>query len=285
MEINQNHFLKGCPVVPTPNKGGPLNPELIIVHDTAGALDYRGSVSWLCNPQAKASAHFVIGRAGEVTQLASCRVKTWHAGQSAYKGRQNVNNFAIGIEIANPGRLVLNSSGKVARASFGEEYGVAKYNLEFHQTAAHGSGWWMPYPKAQLDAVVSLCAALSETYNIKKLAAHFEISPGRKIDVGPQFPLSWLRAKIEGRADGDNSVEVEIGTPLRQWPSLFSENVLTTVSPESTFGTLISSGEFLPAGENLPASWLENPEKKILWHRVSINNTSGWVLAANVRML
>ncbi len=283
LTINKNHFAEGVKIVPTPNKGGGLNPSLLIVHDTAGALDYRGSVSWLCNPQAKASAHFVVGRAGEIVQLASCLVKTWHAGKSSYKGKPNVNDFSIGIEIANPGKLTVSPGAKVARASFGATYDIKTYGIEFKETPSHGPGWWMPYTQAQLDAVLSLSMAIRDRYEITSCAAHFEISPGRKIDVGPQFPLPWLKAKLEGRQDGANVVEVEIGTPIRMWPSVFPENVIHTIEGKA-FGELITSGEFFPAGQDLPREWVENPTKKILWHKVDVGGNVGWVLSTNVRM-
>lgn len=286
MLINKNHFAEGVKVSPTPNKGGALNPTLLVVHDTAGALDYKGSVSWLCNPQAKASAHFVVGRKGEIVQLASCLVKTWHAGKSSYKGRQNVNDFSIGIEIANPGKLELTADGKAARASFGATYNIKTYALEQHTSPAHGFGWWMPYTQAQLDAVLNLSIAIRDRYNITSCAAHFEISPGRKIDVGPQFPLSWLKAKLEGRKDDCNLVEMEVSTPIRQWPSIFTQNVVGHVHEEHTVAELLSSGEFFPAGENLPQEWIDFPERKILWHKVRTHDeTVGWVLATNVRMI
>jgi len=285
LRITPNHFVEGIPVVPTPNKGGSLDPTLLIVHDTAGALDYRGSVSWLCNPQAKASAHFVIGRKGEVVQLASCRVKTWHAGKSSYLGRQNVNDFSIGIEIANPGKLTVASGAKVARASFGAEYSIADYRIEFRESAAHGPGWWMPYTKPQLDAVLALAMAIRDKYEITRCAAHFEISPGRKIDVGPQFPLAWLKQKMEGREDADNIAMLEKGTPIRQWPSLFPTNVIKDVEGDGMIVDIVTSGEFFPAGQDLPPDWVSNAEKKILWYKVNTGEVSGWVLAANVKLL
>ena len=48
---------KPAPWRATPNLGGPLRPELIVLHETASRLDAAGSISWLCNPSAKASAH------------------------------------------------------------------------------------------------------------------------------------------------------------------------------------------------------------------------------------
>jgi len=64
----------------------------IILHNTAGG--FEGSVSWLCNPQAKASAHLVIPRSGgEIAALVNERDAAWHAGSSKW------NHCSIGIEI------------------------------------------------------------------------------------------------------------------------------------------------------------------------------------------
>lgn len=65
---------------------------LLVWHETAGA--YAGSVSWLCNPKAQASAHLVVREDGlEATQLVELGEKAWHA--AAY------NPQAIGVEHAN----------------------------------------------------------------------------------------------------------------------------------------------------------------------------------------
>lgn len=64
----------------------------IILHNTAGG--FLGSVSWLCNPQAKASAHLVIPRSGgEIAALVNEKDAAWHAGSHQW------NHRSIGIEI------------------------------------------------------------------------------------------------------------------------------------------------------------------------------------------
>src|SRR5437879_8831444 len=78
----------------TPNQssrhGTPV--QLLVWHETAGA--YAGSVSWLCNPQAQASAHLVIREDGlEAMQLVKLGEKAWHA--AAFNGR------SVGVEHAN----------------------------------------------------------------------------------------------------------------------------------------------------------------------------------------
>jgi N-acetylmuramoyl-L-alanine amidase CwlA len=66
--------------------------DLLVWHETAGA--YAGSVSWLCNPQADASAHLVVREdGGEVTQLVHLSEKAWHAAA--------FNSRAVGVEHAN----------------------------------------------------------------------------------------------------------------------------------------------------------------------------------------
>lgn len=47
----------------------------------------------------RVSAHFFIARDGCITQYASTLMRAWHAGQSSFNGRDNCNDFAIGIEL------------------------------------------------------------------------------------------------------------------------------------------------------------------------------------------
>lgn len=78
----------------TPNQSSRngVKPDLLVWHETAGA--YTGSVSWLCNPAAQASAHVVVQEDGlGSTQLVHLADKAWHA--VAYNSR------GVGVEHAN----------------------------------------------------------------------------------------------------------------------------------------------------------------------------------------
>jgi N-acetylmuramoyl-L-alanine amidase len=92
----KNHILHlgGKPVAqrPTPNRGGPLKVDYLVMHYTA-ALSAAGAISWLCNPAAKASAHLVIAQDGTVTQLAPLNVVCWHAGKSTWAKRSGCNSI------------------------------------------------------------------------------------------------------------------------------------------------------------------------------------------------
>jgi N-acetyl-anhydromuramyl-L-alanine amidase AmpD len=202
---------KAAPFVRTPNQGGRLEPTLIVLHDTAGRLAKGSSVAWLCNPNAKASAHLVVERDGSVTQLVEFDRVAWHAGQSSWRGRSGCNAFAIGIEIVNPGKLT--GTPKKATAWFGESYGP-EFGIARASTSIHGNGCWMPYTEDQLRTVERLIAALAREYPIGEVVAHHDISPARKVDTTPL--MDWPRTPCWNPTAG-TSAEASAGT--RRYPS------------------------------------------------------------------
>jgi N-acetylmuramoyl-L-alanine amidase len=252
----------------TPNKGGAVTPEVIVLHDTAGRLDHVSSVRWLCDPAARASAHFVVGRAGEVVQLAPTNVSTWHAGASNHGGRANVNGFSVGIEIVNPG-IMQSAPGGGARAWFGQVFPVADHGIEHRATPQHGAGLWMPYTEAQVDTVTALCLALRAAYpSIAALTTHWAISPGRKVDTNPLFPLDAVRARVMGRQDApsqadDTDAVTTVGVNLRRWPSL-ADNVIEVLARGRRV-RIVRSGVFT------------NGEETARWFLVATGDNEGWV--------
>ena len=47
----------------------------------------------------KVSSHFLIKRDGEITQFVSILDRAWHAGVSSFEGREDCNDYSIGIEL------------------------------------------------------------------------------------------------------------------------------------------------------------------------------------------
>lgn len=189
-----------APFKPSPNVGGALKPEYIVLHDTASGLNDSGSISWLTDKKSKVSAHIVIGRDGRITQLVPFNVKAWHAGQSVWRGRQLLNGFSIGIEIVNPGRLSKIGEGVykgVCTLDTNKDHSLL---VQHARTAAHGDGYWLAYSDAQIRAVRELCQAICSEYPIKEIVTHWLISPGRKVDTNPLFPLEQLRQSCLGGA-------------------------------------------------------------------------------------
>ncbi len=89
---------------PSPNFRTGRNGKKIIAivnHITVGAAD--GALSWLCNPQAQASAHYLVTKTGQIFQLVKDEDTAWHAGivnkpnWSLYDGT-NPNYYTLGIE-------------------------------------------------------------------------------------------------------------------------------------------------------------------------------------------
>lgn len=210
---------RAVPFVPTPNQGGRIEPTLIVKHDTAGRLDWGSSVKWLADPKAKASAHFVIERDGSITQMVACDRAAWHAGKSTWRGLANCNARSIGCELVSPG--LLTRRGDRAYAWFGESWPLSDC-IEIDAPSHGGHGWWLPYDPRQLDADFKLTRALAIAYpRITDVVGHFEISPGRKVDVGPHYPLKHARAILADRSAPDEKLVAaaqERLTLLGYWP-------------------------------------------------------------------
>ena len=61
-----NHVLQGAKFLKANASGGPLEPALIVLHDTAGRLEKGSSVNWLRSKGCKVSAHVVVELDGTV---------------------------------------------------------------------------------------------------------------------------------------------------------------------------------------------------------------------------
>ncbi|MBL4914802.1 1,6-anhydro-N-acetylmuramyl-L-alanine amidase AmpD [Shewanella schlegeliana] len=123
-----------------------------------GCLDIEADESFKALQGLEVSAHFLIRRDGELVQYVSCDSRAWHAGVSEFDGRQNCNDFAIGIE--------LEGTDDVA------------------------------YSDEQYQRLIELTHSLFTHYpalNKDRVTGHSDIAPGRKTDPGSRF--DWLRYK------------------------------------------------------------------------------------------
>jgi N-acetylmuramoyl-L-alanine amidase len=187
----------------SPNQSrGAIEPQYLVMHYTAGA-SASSSVRWLCDKQAKASAHLVIGRDGGVTQLVDFNRKAWHAGRSRWNGREGVNGFSIGIELANSGPLT-GGAGRW-RTAFGSRVDDENVIVAVHPNDGVERGWER-YTEAQLGRVRDVASALVDEYGLKEIVGHEDVAPGRKTDPGPAFPMASFRAIVEGRKEDSGPV-------------------------------------------------------------------------------
>lgn len=108
------------------------------------------------------SAHFLIERDGQISQFVSCNERAWHAGQSLYAGRDNCNDFSVGIELEGTDDL--------------------------------------PFSDAQYEALCDLILLLLAAYPAltpERICGHSDIAPGRKTDPGPAFDWQRLRTALQ----------------------------------------------------------------------------------------
>lgn len=171
----ENHRLSGARQLPSPNfnerpAGEPLS--LLVIHNISlppgqfgtghVALFFQNRLPVDADPfyeeirELEVSAHLLIERDGAVTQFVDFDKRAWHAGASRFDGRDNCNDFAIGIE------------------------------LEGTDSE--------PYTDAQYQALQAATRALQAAYPAitrDRITGHSDIAPGRKTDPGPAF--DWLR--------------------------------------------------------------------------------------------
>ncbi|XBQ15031.1 MAG: N-acetylmuramoyl-L-alanine amidase [Oceanicaulis sp.] len=187
----------------SPNRSGVITPRFLVIHYTAGR-SLQSTVNWFQNKQAKASAHLVIGRKGEIVQMVPFNRKAWHAGRSSWGEATGLNNCSIGIELDNAGELSKTEGGEW-RAWFGETYKDKEVLVAPHRLDPPGSGpsGWHVFTPEQLDALHAAAAALHEKYGFEAVLGHDDIAPNRKRDPGPAFPMSALRGRLYGRAEDE----------------------------------------------------------------------------------
>lgn len=275
----RNHKLEGFDFTPARLMGGVIVPEVVVIHDTASPLDAGNAANYL-RTTTKASVHFVIEIDGSIEQQVPANRRAGHAGQSTFQGRSDVNAFSIGIELVNPGRMTRSGFGG-AVSWWGKDFGYSEFKLVDLTTKEHGAGVWMPYPEAQIAALMGLLQALFEAVKtLRDITTHWYISPGRKIDTNPLFPLESIRARILGR-DDPAIIKAEVdslpsneatyvradvrGTTLnmRRWPSL-NPNVIAAI-PDGVVLPVLREGIF--GGK--------------AWLLVQFDGREGWVSAAH----
>ena len=109
----------------------------------------------------KVSAHLLITRQGDVTQYVSLGDRAWHAGKSVFLGKENCNDFSIGIEL----------EGTDDR----------------------------PYTEVQYQRLADITRVIMREYpeiRIENIVGHCDISPDRKTDPGVSFDWKKYRHLI-----------------------------------------------------------------------------------------
>ena len=127
----------------TPNvsAGRRITPKAIVLHHTAGS--YAGSVAWCMDPASRVSYHAIVAKDGKRTVLADPDERTWHAGVSSWRGKRDLNSWAIGA--AFEGDTNKRELGEPEMASMAEylvplmkRYGLTLADVTDHRTVSPG---------------------------------------------------------------------------------------------------------------------------------------------------
>lgn len=160
--------------------------DTIVLHATDGA-NAMSSAHYLARNDTSVSAHVVVARSGQVIQLLPFNARAWHAGISEYEGRRQFNDFSIGIEIDNAGRLHRRENRFFSW--FNKEYPLD----EVFTTVENGhAAYYHRYTRVQVGQVAEICALLKSRYLIRWLLRHSDITI-RKSDPGPAFPFDEVK--------------------------------------------------------------------------------------------
>ena len=104
------------------------------------------------------SAHLFIERDGKINQFVSFNDRAWHAGVSQFEGRDNCNDFSIGIELEGSDDI--------------------------------------PYTDEQYRQLIAVTQSLQSYYPAiltARIVGHCDIAPGRKTDPGSAFDWAYYK--------------------------------------------------------------------------------------------
>ena len=117
MRIN-NHLIADIKFLESPNfntrpKGTSIN--LLVIHSISlppkvygsnhienfflNKLDHSLDPFYEEIKELKVSTHLLIKRDGEIIQFVPFNMRAWHAGESSFDGKDNCNDYSIGIEL------------------------------------------------------------------------------------------------------------------------------------------------------------------------------------------
>ncbi len=180
------HWLNQARRVPSPNhneRPAGMAVDLLVIHSISlppgefggpaieqlftNCLPADGHPYFQGIHQLQVSAHLLIRRDGELVQFVPFDRRAWHAGKSQHRGRENCNDFSIGIE------------------------------LEGTDTG--------PFEPAQYQALAQVIRTLLQAYptlSRQQIAGHSDIAPGRKTDPGTGFDWAHLNRLLDGLMAG-----------------------------------------------------------------------------------
>jgi N-acetylmuramoyl-L-alanine amidase len=173
------------------------HPKYLVMHLTTGT-QLQSTINHFRNAGSGVSTHLVIGRDGRVIQMVPFNHAAYHAGSGSWEGDSKLNYLSIGIELDNAGRVKQDKNGNwVKRKHIIPANRVIKARHKNDPIDRHYEG----YTEAQLKAAQCVARALVNKYQLKDIIGHDDISPDRRYDPGPLFPMEDWREDLIGQKE------------------------------------------------------------------------------------
>ena len=180
MNIDNSFFLEKAKICLSPNSSDRKSNEvsLLVIHNISlppgnyggdhiekfftNQLDHEEHPYFQDIADLKVSSHLLIKRDGSITQFVPFNKKAWHAGISTFRGREDCNEFSIGIEL--------------------EGTDESKYEKEQYESLIYVTKELMSFfPDIKKDTIVG----------------HSDIAPDRKTDPGKSFDWNYFRSNLD----------------------------------------------------------------------------------------
>lgn len=181
LSIGSDGWVRGVRCCPSPNFNARPDAQdisLLVIHNISlppgrfgghwvddlfcNCLDYDAHPYFDTLRGLQVSAHFLLGRDGKLVQYVALGDRAWHAGKSTFEGRENCNDFSIGIELEGCDEV--------------------------------------PFTQRQYRRLVTLSVLLLRAFPAitpARITGHSDIAPGRKTDPGPAFDWPCYRAALK----------------------------------------------------------------------------------------
>lgn len=214
-------------------------PDMIVSHIAEGTYD--GTISWLCNPKSQASAHFVVSKNGEITQLIDLKEAAWGNGTSTDPKKNNHYS---------------KSSLKIVRD---RKTNANYYTISIEHEGFYNQGKGKLTPE-QLEATIWLhryiIDEVKKIYGIEipidreHIVGHYQIDPIRKPNCpGSNFQFDEILEALRGDV---------IDLALEKWQEEMGKKAIKNLSNRKIKGDLI----------------INNPEQ---WEKTLGENTPQWL--------
>ncbi|HEY9854119.1 MAG TPA: N-acetylmuramoyl-L-alanine amidase [Stenomitos sp.] len=135
--------------------------DMIVIHDTEtpGVRDCRTISRHFASPKSRVSAHYIIGKDGEIAQCVPDDLRAWHTGESYFMGEDHLNDRSIGIELVN--------------GQTGDD----------------------PFTNAQYRSLIRLVSYLVNAYDVpmERIVGHKDITLKPEVKKDPATNFSWSR--------------------------------------------------------------------------------------------